>query len=117
MPNVIIYHNPRCSKSREALQLLRDQNIEPEVIEYLKTPPSADTLKSILKLLGAASPRELMRSKEAVYRENHADDENLSNEYLISMMVKNPILIERPIIINGNKAVIGRPPEKTLEIL
>ncbi|WP_423062922.1 arsenate reductase (glutaredoxin) [Candidiatus Paracoxiella cheracis] len=116
MPNVTIYHNPRCSKSRQALQLLRDQHIEPEIIDYLKTPPAADTLKHILKLLHL-KPRELMRTKEAIYRENNIGSDSLSEEQLIGMMVKHPILIERPIVIHGNKAVIGRPPEKVLEIL
>lgn len=116
MPNVIIYHNPRCSKSRQALQLLRDQNIEPDVIEYLNTPPTANALKDILRLLGI-SPRELMRTKEPAYRENHIDDETLNEQQLIDMMVKYPKLIERPIIIHGNKAVIGRPTDKVLEIL
>jgi len=116
MPNVIIYHNPRCSKSRQALQLLRDQNIEPDIVEYLNTPPNTNTLKHILKLLGA-SPRELMRTKEPIYRKKHIDNEGLSEAQLIDMMTKYPILIERPIIIHGDKAVIGRPPEKALEIL
>lgn len=116
MPNVTIYHNPRCSKSRQVLQLLRDQHIEPEIIDYLKTPPTADTLKHILKLLHL-KPRELMRTKEAVYRENNIGNESLSDQQLIGMMVKHPILIERPIVIHNNKAVIGRPPEKVLEIL
>jgi len=116
MPNVIIYHNPRCSKSRQALQLLREHNIEPNIIEYLETPPNTATLKDILDLLNL-KPRELLRTKDDIYRKNNIDDANLNDQQLIDIMVKHPILIERPIIINGNKAVIGRPPEKVLEIL
>lgn len=118
MPNVVIYHNPRCSKSRQALQLLHDHGIETEIIEYLHTPPDAATLKNLLNLL-KLKPRELLRTKESVYRENNIniDAMDLSDEQLIGMMVKHPILIERPIVINDDKAVLGRPPEKVLEII
>lgn len=113
---VTLYHNPRCSKSREALALLKAKGVEPEIVEYLKTPPSAAELKRILKLLGL-NPRELMRRKEAAYGENRLDDPALEDDALIAAMVANPILIERPIALAGGKAALGRPPEKVLEVL
>lgn len=113
---VTIYHNPRCSKSRQALALLRDKGVEPRIVEYLRTPPDAETLKGILERLGLA-PRELMRRKEAPYKELDLDNRGLDDAALIQAMVDNPILIERPIILKGEKAVVGRPPEKALEIL
>jgi arsenate reductase len=113
---VKIYHNPRCGKSRQTLQLLKDQGIEPEVIEYLKTPPSAQELDDILQKLGM-EPRELMRKKEAEYKANGLDDASLDRQTLIQAMVNNPILIERPVVIAGGKAAIGRPPETVLGIL
>lgn len=113
---VTIYHNPRCSKSRQALALLRDKGVEPRIVEYLRTPPDAETLKGILERLGLA-PRELMRRKEAPYKELALDNRGLDDAALIQAMVDNPILIERPIILKGEKAVVGRPPEKALEIL
>ena len=111
-----IYHNPRCSKSRQTLQLLEQQGAEPEVIEYLKTPPDAKTLKRLLKMLGLA-PRELMRTKEPEYKASGADDASLSDAQLIDLMVANPKLIERPIVVKDGKAALGRPPERVLEIL
>jgi arsenate reductase len=114
--NVKIYHNPRCGKSRQTLQLLKDQGIEPEVIEYLKTPPSAQELDDILQKLGM-EPRELMRKKEAEYKANGLDDAALDRQALIQAMVSHPILIERPIVIAGGKAALGRPPEDVLAIL
>jgi arsenate reductase len=114
--SIEIYHNPRCSKSRQTLQLLQQQGIEPEVVEYLKTPPDKATLKRILKLLGL-EPRELMRSKEKEYKALSLDDPNLTNDQLIEAMIATPKLIERPIVIKNGKAAIGRPPEKVLEIL
>jgi arsenate reductase len=113
---VKIYHNPRCGKSRQTLQLLKDQGIEPEVIEYLKTPPSTQELDDILHMLDM-EPRELMRKKEAEYKANSLDDASLDRQALIQAMVNNPILIERPIVIAGEKAAIGRPPETVLDIL
>lgn len=113
---VKIYHNPRCSKSRQTLQLLQEKNIEPKVIEYLKTPPDQGTLKSILKQLGL-SPRDVMRKNENAYKELDLADETLSDDVLIDAMVKNPILIERPIVVANGKAKIGRPPESVLEII
>lgn len=113
---ITLYHNPRCSKSRQALELLRQQGIEPEILEYLKTPPDVATLTRLLKLLGLA-PRELMRKKEPEYRELGLDDPALSSEQLIEAMVAHPKLIERPIVIKGNKVALGRPPERVLDIL
>jgi arsenate reductase len=113
---VTIYHNPRCSKSRETLQLIADRGISANVVEYLKTPPSAAELDRILRLLGL-EPRELMRRKEAPYSELGLDNYNLSREKLISAMVENPILIERPIVVSDAKAALGRPPENVLGIL
>jgi len=114
--SIRIYHNPRCSKSRQTLELIRQQGIEPEVIEYLKTPPSQSELQDILLRLNM-EPRQLMRTKEAEYEENNLDSTELSNEQLIDAMVKNPKLIERPIVINQQKVALGRPPESVLEIL
>ncbi|MBI1393060.1 MAG: arsenate reductase (glutaredoxin) [Alphaproteobacteria bacterium] len=113
---VRIYHNPRCSKSRQTLALLRANGVEPEIIEYLKTPPSAKVLGDILKLLGL-EPREAMRAKEAAYRELGVDDVKLTRADLIRLMVENPVLIERPIVIANGKAAIGRPPEAVLTVL
>jgi len=113
---VTIYHNPRCSKSRQALQLLRDRGIEPTVIEYLKTPPTAAQLDSFLKKLGM-EPRELMRRKEPVYKEKGLDDPSLSRAALIAAMVESPVLIERPLVTSGGKVVLGRPPEVVLHIV
>ena len=114
--NVKIYHNPRCGKSRQTLQLLQEQGIAPEVVEYLKTPPSALELDDILQKLGIA-PRDLMRKNEAEYKANGLDDAALDRQALIQAMVDNPILIERPIVIAGGKAAVGRPPEAVLAIL
>ncbi|MCP3852006.1 MAG: arsenate reductase (glutaredoxin) [Gammaproteobacteria bacterium] len=112
-----IYHNPRCSKSRQTLQLLEDNGVKPEIIEYLKTPPSKNELKTILKALDK-SPRDLMRKGEAEYKENNLADESLTDEQLIDAMFKYPKLIERPIVVTeGNKFALGRPPESVLEII
>jgi arsenate reductase len=113
---VTIYHNPRCSKSRETLALLQGHGIEPQVVEYLTDTPDAKTLDGLLKKLNL-EPRDLMRRKEAPYRELGLDDPTLSRQALIAAMVEHPILIERPIVVNGAKAALGRPPEKVLEIL
>lgn len=111
-----IYHNPRCSKSRETLQLLQDKGISPDVVLYLDAPPDARTLKDLLKKLGL-SPRELMRQKEPEYKAMGLDKATLSDEQLIAAMVECPKLIERPIVVHGKKAALGRPPENVLEIL
>jgi arsenate reductase len=112
--SVTIYHNPRCGKSRQTLTLLRERGIEPKVVEYLETPPSAAELKTILAMLGM-SAQELMRKKEAVAA--GIDPGKLSEGRLIEAMVKNPIVIERPIVINNGKAVLGRPPDAVVRIL
>jgi len=113
---VTLYHNPRCSKSRQTLQLLQDRGIEPEIIEYLKEPPTVETLEQILAMLGM-EPRELMRKTEKIYLEQHLDNPELEHRELVMAMISNPILIERPIVIHKNKATLGRPPEKILEII
>ncbi len=114
--SVRIYHNPRCSKSRQTLQLLEQQAQRPQVIEYLKTPPDAKTLDELLDMLGL-EPRELMRTKEKEYTESGAADAALDRQQLIDLMVQYPKLIERPIVVKDGKAVIGRPPERVLDIL
>jgi arsenate reductase (glutaredoxin) len=113
---VTIYHNPRCSKSRQTLVLLEESGIAPRIVDYLKTPPSAAELKGILKTLGLR-PRDLMRKGEPRYAELGLKDRDLDDDALIELMVANPILIERPIVLSGGKAAIGRPPESVLEIL
>ena len=104
---VTIYHNPRCSKSRQALQLLRDRGIEPEIVEYLKTPPSTDEIDAVLSKLGL-KPRAAMRAKEVAYREAGMADESLSRRALIDLMAANPIVIERPIVVSGARAAPAR---------
>jgi arsenate reductase len=111
-----IYHNPRCSKSRQTLALLEERGLSPRIVDYLKTPPSAAELKTILKKLGLR-PRDLMRKGEPRYAELGLKDRDLNDDALIRLMVANPILIERPIVVSGGKAAIGRPPESVLEIL
>ena len=111
-----IYHNPRCSKSRQTLALLEERGIAPRVVDYLKTPPSAAELKTILKQLGLR-PRDLMRKGEPLYAELGLKDRDLDDDALIALMVSNPILIERPIVVSRGKAALGRPPESVLEIL
>lgn len=114
--NLQIYHNPRCSKSRETLVLLQSRGLQPVIIEYLKTPPTADELQAVLHKLGI-SPRDLMRKQESEYRDNILDDPELSDAELIAAMVRMPKLIERPIVVTDDKAAIGRPPENVLAIL
>ncbi|MBF0194141.1 MAG: arsenate reductase (glutaredoxin) [Magnetococcales bacterium] len=114
--SVTIYHNPRCSKSRQGLQILQDKGVEPEVVEYLKTPPDEKTLTDILEKLGM-EPRDLMRKKEAEYKANGLQDESLTKNELIAAMVKFPKLIERPIVVSGDKVAVGRPPENILNII
>jgi arsenate reductase (glutaredoxin) len=113
---VTIYHNPRCSKSRQALTLLRDEGVEPQIIEYLKTPPDTATLEHLLTMLGL-EPRELMRKKEKEFKENDLANPDLSRDALIAAMVAHPKLIERPIVVKDDKAALGRPPEAVLDIL
>ena len=114
--SVVIYHNPRCSKSRETLQLLHENKIEPDVVEYLNEPPTKTRLKQLLKMLGM-EPRELMRRGEPEYKALGLDDPALSRDQLVDAMVEFPKLIERPIVVKGDKAAIGRPPQTVLEIL
>jgi arsenate reductase len=111
-----IYHNPQCSKSRATLQLLQDQGIEAEIIEYLKTPPSRDELIQVLDALNM-EPRDLMRKNEQAYKDAGLDNPALSRDELIQAMLDHPRLIERPIVVNHGKAAIGRPPEQVLDIL
>ncbi len=112
---VTIYHNPRCSKSRQTLALLQQQGIEPEIIEYLKNPPSPSQLDQILTLLGK-EPLQLMRTGEEDFK-LYFNDKNLTREESIALMVAHPKVIERPIVLNGDKAAVGRPPESVLDIL
>lgn len=114
--SVRIYHNSRCSKSRGTLELLQARGIEPEVINYLDTPPGVDELKSLLRMLGMA-PRQLLRSGEAEYRELGLADPAVGDEAILEAMASHPKLIERPIVVADGKAAIGRPPEAVLAIL
>jgi len=115
MSEVTIWHNPRCSKSRATLSLLEEHGLDPKIVEYLKTPPSAEELKSVLKKLHM-KPRELMRKGEDVYKELNLADESLSDDKLIDAMVKNPVLIERPVVLYAARAALGRPPENVLDL-
>jgi arsenate reductase len=110
-----IYHNPRCSKSRQTLALLEENGITPTIIDYLNNPPSATTLREVLKQL-ELTPRELLRKGEVVYKELGLKDVTLSDDDLIEAMIKHPKLIERPIVIHNNKAKLGRPPEAVLTL-
>jgi arsenate reductase len=114
--DVRIYHNPRCSKSRATLALLEERGIEPDIIEYLKTPPSAAELSGMIDALGL-EPRALMRRDELEYGVLGLDRAELGRDELIAAMVANPKLIERPIVVHDGKAAIGRPPEAVLAIL
>jgi arsenate reductase len=111
-----IYHNPRCGKSRQTLALIEEAGIEPEVIEYLKTPPTAEELDAILKKL-KLEPQQLMRKGEAIYKELKLAERELSRDEAIAVMLEHPKLIERPIVVQGRKAVLGRPPENVKELL
>ncbi len=110
-----IYHNTRCSKSRDVCSILEKKKVKTEVIEYLKTPPSQTEIKELLKMLGMKA-EEIVRKGEAIYKEKFADKKLTASQW-IKALSENPILIERPIIVKGNKAIIGRPPEKVLELL
>lgn len=113
---IVIYHNPRCSKSRQTLTLLTERGIDPEIVKYLDTPPSHQELDSILRGLNM-EPRQLMRTKEAEYKELGLDDDALTRNQLIEAMITHPKLIERPIVVAGDQVALGRPPEAVLEIL
>jgi arsenate reductase len=112
--SVTIYHNPRCTKSRETLALLEKKGVKPTIVEYLKTPPTAAELKKLLAMMGK-SPREAIRKGEAPYKDMNLAE--ASDAELIKAMADNPILIERPIVVKGAKAALGRPPESVLAIL
>ena len=112
----ILYHNPRCSKSRDTLALLQAQGISPTIVAYLDTPPDAATLRSLLVKLGMQDARALMRQGEAEYQALNLADPALSQDALIAAMQAHPRLIERPILVHGDKAVIGRPPERVRDI-
>ncbi|WP_268800167.1 arsenate reductase (glutaredoxin) [Pseudomonas huanghezhanensis] len=116
MTDLTLYHNPRCSKSRGALELLEARGLAPTIVRYLETPPDAAQLRDLLSKLGIG-PRQLLRTGEDEYKALGLADPSLSDDQLIATLAANPKLIERPILIAGDKAVIGRPPEKILEIL
>ena len=116
MTDLSIYHNPRCSKSRQTLALLEEQNVGIHIVEYLKSPPTVDELSKILQQLGFTA-RQLLRTGEAVYKELNLKETHFTDEQLIQAMCDNPKLIERPIVIHNGKAKIGRPPESVLELL
>lgn len=111
----VLFHNPRCGKSRDALKLLQEAGVDVEIVEYLKTPPSAAQLEAILKKLGM-KPEQLLRKGEAIYKEQYAG-RTLNNAEWIAVMVEHPILIERPIFVKGDKAVVGRPPENVAKLI
>ena len=116
MSDISIYHNSRCSKSRQTLALLEEQGVQPYIIEYIKTPPTVEALTEILTQLGF-SARDLLRKGEAIYKELNLADKSLTDQQLIEAMCEHPKLIERPIVIHNGKAKIGRPPEAVLELL
>ena len=115
--SVTIYHNPRCSKSRQTLALLEEKGITPDVVKYLEQAPTVDQLKTLLGQLGFGSAREMMRTKETLYKELALGAESVSEQQLFEAMAEHPKLIERPIVVKGNKAAMGRPPENVLDIL
>lgn len=114
-PEIKVYHNTRCSKSRSVCSILEEKNITAEVVEYLKTPPDQKEIKELLKMLGMKA-QEIIRKGEPIYKENFAD-KKLTEAQWIKVLSENPILIERPIIVKGGKAIIGRPPEKVIDFL
>ena len=113
---LIMYHNPNCSKSRETLQILEDNHQSPDIIEYLEHPPTAQELKDVIKMLGV-SARDLLRTTEPVYRDADLDDDTLTDDEIIEAICEFPALLQRPIVISGTTAVIGRPPTRVLEII
>jgi len=116
MSDFIIYHNPRCSKSRQTLEILNKQNVDTEIVLYLETPPSAEEVTSILQKLGLSS-RDIIRKGEEEYKLLNLKDQSLTENELITFMSENPKLIERPIVVKDDKAIIGRPPENVLSLL
>ncbi|MDX1304429.1 arsenate reductase (glutaredoxin) [Photobacterium sp.] len=115
--SVTIYHNPRCSKSRQTLALIEEQGIAPEIVKYLDDTPTADELKGLFAKLGYSSVRDMMRIKEDTYKELALGEDSVTDDQLFNAMAANPKLIERPIVVNGDKAAMGRPPEQVLDIL
>ncbi|PFG55616.1 arsenate reductase [Vibrio sp. ES.051] len=115
--SVVIYHNPRCSKSRQTLELLEQNGITPEIIKYLDTPLNVNELKVLYTQLGLSSVREMMRTKEAIYKELGLGEASVTDEQLFEAMATNPKLFERPIVVANGQAKIGRPPEQVLDIL
>lgn len=113
---LVIYHNPKCSKSRETLQLLEENNMSPKIIEYLEEPPTPDELTHILALLGIGA-RELLRTTEQLYKDAELDDDSLSDAEIIETICEYPILMQRPIVVQGKQAIIGRPPVKVLDLI
>jgi arsenate reductase len=113
---LVIYHNPNCSKSRETLQILEDHQLTPEIINYLENPPGRQVLASTVEMLGI-SVRELMRDTETVYQDAGLDDDSLNDNELLEAISKIPALMQRPIVISGDRAVLGRPPARVLEII
>ncbi|MGB0832951.1 MAG: arsenate reductase (glutaredoxin) [Psychrobium sp.] len=116
MSQITIFHNPRCSKSRQTLQLLNENGVEPEIVEYLKVGVSQETVESLLSKLDV-EPRAMMRTKEAEYKEQNLGDDSVSRDVLVKAIVATPKLLERPIVVNGDKAAIGRPPENVLDVI
>jgi len=115
--SVVIYHNPKCSKSRETLALLEENSVQPEVVKYLEAPLTVELLKTLFVQLGLSNVRDMMRTKEDIYKSLNLGDKSVSDDDLFSAMVENPKLIERPIVVANGKARLGRPPEQVLEIL
>ncbi len=113
---VTIWHNPRCATSRRVLQMIRNKRIQPHVVEYLKTPPSAKEIKTVLAKLEIGA-RDLLRRKEPAYRAEGLDDEKLSDAAVIRAMTEHPALIERPVVLAGRRAVLARPPERVFEVI
>ena len=116
MSDFNILHNPRCSKSRQTLELLQENGVEPTIVKYLEAPPSEQEIGNIVKLLGV-SPRDILRKKEAEYKEAGLDNTELSDKEVISLMVQYPKVIERPIVYSNKAAAVGRPPENVLNII
>lgn len=115
--SVVIYHNPRCSKSRQTLAVLEENGVQPEIVKYLETPLTVVELKALYSQLGFESVRDMMRTKEADYKEANLGAESVTDEELFQAMADNPKLFERPVVVANGKAKIGRPPEQVLEIL
>ena len=114
--SIVIYHNPRCSKSRQTLALIRDRGVEPEIVEYLKTPLDREALQNLLRVLGMTA-RDLVRSGEAPYRELGLAEPDTSEDDLIAAIAAHPILMQRPVVRRGGRAVVGRPPERVADLL